>query len=426
MLASTGNQPGNVIKVLPGGFALLREIGTGAYATVYEGVGPDGQKVAIKLLTSSHELAELRFNREIKVMKALPENPYVVQYVADGQAEDGRPFIVMEYVKGFTLGRLLRSGRRLTESAACKLMMQLCDAFSELHKLGLSHGDIKPDNIMLSKDETRAAKGDGGFAPSDVVHLAQVERSGMTMKLLDFGQVRDAQGLLKLLEDERILQGGEFGVDPDIGVVAGTPEYVSPEQVRDAMRADEEEPETDTASDVFGLGVIFYELLSGDVPWPFNPSEEEGPRYQAEARAYLEERSRGPETPGSPSGASPALWSVIARALHSDPKRRQGEARALYQDIDRYDRYGVGVPGDLDNEETVMAYIADLDPTRMKQEEDEEVDTPSETRNTSNSVMAQIQGRRVDRRIDRPDWVTKAVWIAAAAVGYALFVFDLI
>ncbi|MFT7624834.1 MAG: serine/threonine protein kinase [Myxococcota bacterium] len=417
MLASQ-NQAAEVLRALPGGYALMREVGAGAYATVYEGTDPDGQSVAIKLLSSGHELAELRFNREIKVMKALPKNPYIVEYLADGQCEDGRPFIVMEFVKGFTLGTLLRSGRRLTESAACKLMMQLCDAFAELHKLGLSHGDIKPDNIMMSKDNDMVRGGAPGFAPSDVVHLAQVLRSGMTMKLLDFGQVRDTQGLLRLLEDESGLKGGEFSVDPDIGVVAGTPEYLSPEQVRDAMRAEGDIAETDTAADVFGLGVIFYELLSGDVPWPFHPSEEEGPRYQAEARAYLEERSRGADTPRSPSGASPALWSVIARSLHSDAKNRQGEARAMYMDIDRYDRYGVGVPGDLDNEATVMAFLPDLVPGS-----DESLASSTDTVLNGGGPA---EDRRVDKRTGRPGWVTQAIWVAAAAVGYVLLAFDLI
>jgi serine/threonine protein kinase len=375
------------------------------------------------VLTTTDEQARLRFTREIMVMKALPANPYVVGYVADGITDDDRPFIAMEYVKGFTLGTLLRSGRRLTESAACTLMMQLCDAFGDLHKLGLTHGDIKPDNIMLSRDEARAQRNKSGKAsnnPTDVVHLAQVERTGMTMKLLDFGQVRDGQGLLRLLEDESMLQGAGFGVDPETGVVTGTPEYIAPEQVRDAMGGTEQESETDTPADVFGLGVIFYELLAGGVPWPFGSGDDTDPTHQNRAVAYLRERGRNLQSPSAPAACSPALWSVIARALHADPKTRQGDARLLAQDIDRYHRYGVGVPGDLDNEATVMAYLPDLDPTNavatpLTAMEHDELPPPP----------AKEENRRVDRRAGGASWRMKALLLTGGVVTYALFVFDL-
>ncbi len=366
---------------LPGGYTLSKQIGSGAFAVVYEGRDKTGRRVAVKVLDSDHPQAHQRFLREIKIMKSLPENEHIVRYYDDGVTEDKVPFIVMEYVVGFTLGKLLRSGRRLTESAACELMLQLSEAFQSLHKFGLTHGDIKPANIMLSKGKKRK-KGKRKAAPlgsTDVVHLAQVERSGMQMKLLDFGLARDAQGLLKMFEEEDFIPGHDFEEDLDAGMLAGTPEYIAPEQVADARISDPKDARTDTPSDVFGLCVIFYELLSGKTPWPFRSSAKSEKEFKRQTKKYLDERASGTSPAVPVPNTSPALWSVLSRGLNHDPKKRQGDAKTLYADIERYVLYGAGVPGDLDNEETVMAYLPDLDATLEENQLDESTDPTKET-----------------------------------------------
>ena len=319
-------------RFLPGDYLLGKVIDRGVFATVHLGADPKGRKVAIKILSSDHPQAYKRFLREIKVMKALPDSPFVVKLLDDGTLGDNTPFIVMEYIDGFTLGRLFAAGRRLTEQAACELMIQLCRAFDGLHKLGVTHGDLKPNNIML-------------------------QRADMTVKLLDFGLVRDAQGLLKHFEDHDILEGHEFDEDLDYGMLMGTPEYMAPEQIADARITDRTRRKTDTPADVFGLGVLFFQVLTGRRPWPFEPTARSAEEYRLQAKAYLDARldyDEG-EMPGPPEIAPP-LWSIIGKALRKNPKKRQCDARVLLDDIVRYVDTGAGVMG-IDQPDTITAFL---------------------------------------------------------------------
>ena len=314
------------VGALPDGYRLHRYVGRGSFATVYEGRDPRGEPVAIKLLTNEKEKAVRRFRREIAVLRALPESPNVVAYRHHGVTAGGQAFLVMEYVDGTSLSDVTRAGTTLPEPDACALMCQLCDALAELHKLGVTHGDIKPSNIML-------------------------ERGGGTVKLLDFGLVRDAQGLLRLLEEVQILDGDEFGENIDRGVLIGTPAYLSPEQISDASLIDWSRRRTDTPSDVYSLGVIFYELLSGRLPYPFELNREactwENLSDYLSSRTKMED-SQVVELEDS----SRELWTIIRKALRQDPKRRQGDARLLKTDIDKYVTLGVGIPDDDDDAET--------------------------------------------------------------------------
>lgn len=359
-------------RVLPGGYTIQRMIDRGVFAVVYEASTEAGQRVAIKLLDSNHPQALKRFRREIKVMQALPVSPYVVKFIAEGETEDGIPFIVMEYIVGFTLAKLLRSGRRLSEAAACKLMMELCLAFSGLHKLGLTHGDIKPANIMLYKGEVSPTAGGRRSrrwsGSDDVIHLGQVERSGLHMKLIDFGLARDAQGLLKLFEEEDFIPGHEFAEDLDAGMLAGTPEYISPEQITDAREEDIHVHRTDTPSDVFGLGIIFYELLSGQTPWPFVATATSARDYNLEVKRYLDSRASADYRLERLANTNHALWSVIAKTLDPDPKLRQGDAKAMWADIERYVECGAGVPMNLDQDQTILSYLDDIDVEKQAEE----------------------------------------------------------
>ena len=348
----------DVNSEIPGGYRLLRLVGRGNFAKVWEASGPSGEKVAVKILASTHPQAHKRFLREIKVIRSLPENQHVVRYLDHGALLEGTPFLVLEFVLGFTLGQLLSTGRRFSEQAACALMVQLCKAFQGLHSLGVTHGDIKPNNIMLAKSASAPPLAPSSKLAKDVIHLAQVERSALRIKLLDFGLIRDAQGLLRLFEEHEMLPGKDFGEELDVGMLAGTPEYIAPEQLADARREDHEEARTDTPSDVYGLGIVFYQLLTGAVPWPFEPDGRDQDTYRQSVRDYLDQRIGG-QMPIAPPGISSALWSIIARALEPDAKKRQGDAMALAKDIERYMEFGVGVPANLDTQETAMVYLGD-------------------------------------------------------------------
>lgn len=412
-------------RLLPGGYRLERVIDKGCFAVVYEARSSSGERVAVKIPISDHPQAIQRFHREIKVMQQLPQSEHVVTYIDHGEMEEGTPFLVLEYILGFTLAQVLQSGRRLTESAACALMTQLCEAFEGLHKLGMTHGDIKPANIMLAKGESSNARRGRWTGADDVISLAQVERSGMQMKLIDFGLVRDAQGLMNLLEEERFIKGHEFADDLDTGMLAGTPEFISPEQITDARLTDPTKCLTDTPSDVFGLGVIFYTLLHGATPWPFLPKAATADDYRKETKQYLDERvyARADRLPST----SPALWSIIARSIEADPKKRQGSAMELKADIVRYVDHGVGVPGDLDNGETVMAYLADLDPRNQSEEQnilDELTSDPTPElmkRRTSSDLRRRSSVLEVDSEQPPMSRREKAVWLAFAVVCYTIF-----
>ncbi len=321
MAAGTAEHDPYAGRTLEGGFRTHQLIGRGMFARVYDGAGPDGQPVAIKILTRRDEQAERRFYREIKVCRELPPNPHVVGFRGQGQAPDGAPFMAMELVDGFTLRSVLKPGFRLDERPACGLMVQLCESFQGLHQLGLAHRDIKPDNIMLTN-------------------------VGKRVKLMDFGLVKDAQGLLKLFEEQDILAGQDFADNLEEGMVAGTPEYMAPEQISDPSLSDPLMERTDTTADVYALGVIFYQMLSGRKPFPARIDGDDREATRQMLR-YMEWRlEQDDDDLPVIDTITPELWSIVAKALRRNPKHRQGTAGALLADIERYLEHGEGVEED--------------------------------------------------------------------------------
>ena len=324
-------------STLPGGVRVGRLVGEGVFAQVFDGWLPSGDRVAVKVLRRRDKQAQRRFNREIQVQRALPPSPHVVGYRAHGTTEDGRPWLAMEYVDGFTLSKVFDQGRPMTPSQACTLMLQLCDSFGGLHRLGLAHRDIKPANVMITF-------------------------KGRIVKLMDFGLVRDAQGLLRLFETEDILEGREFADDIDHGMLAGTPEYMAPEQITDPSLPEGAAGRTDTTADVYSLGVIFYQLLAAKKPFPFVVTATTEREYQKEVMSYLRSRLWTDDSALMPiPGLSEALWSVVAKALRREPKLRQGDATALHADIKRFVETGQGVPKDIDESRTLAVDTAGLE-----------------------------------------------------------------
>jgi serine/threonine protein kinase len=312
---------------LPGGFRVGRVCGRGVFAFVFEGQGPTGERVAIKVANRLDDQAVRRFHREIKVSRELPPSENVVGYRAHGMTPDQRPFLAMEFVDGSTLGAVLAPGQALGEAAACALMLQLCKSFAGLHRLGIAHRDVKPDNIMIT-------------------HRPRI------VKLMDFGLVRDAQGILKLFEQQDVLEGHDFSESLDAGMLAGTPEYMAPEQISDTARNDED-GRTDTQADVYGLGAIFYQLLSGRKPFPLVLKKQTERTLLKELPKYLVWRLAQTDDDLQPlEGLNPNLWSILQKALRHDPKHRQGDAMELYSHVERYVHRGEGVLED-DMEETM-------------------------------------------------------------------------
>ena len=372
-----------------------RLLGSGAFARVYDGLTPRGGRVAVKIQMSDHGQALARFKREVKVSKALPPNPFIVGYRGEGNTRDGRPFLALEYVDGYTLADLFASDVKPTLRGACRLMMQLCDAFAALHKLGLTHGDIKPRNIMITRD-------------------------GRAVKLLDFGLVRDSQGLLQLFEEHDILSGKDFADDLDAGMLMGTPEYMAPEQMADADVDDRSQRRTDTPADVFGLGVIFFEMLTGKRPWPMESAPGGGGHVQ-QALKYMDWRLGLKDIAlPRPAEIEPALWSIIAKALRQNPRNRQGDARALRVDIQHYLDTGGGVSeGDMQVTTTAIEVEA-LQSLLIEASRRMKVPDFAAMEKPPSEMFQPVESRSSQR----PQWpiivgATVVAWLLVAAALYA-------
>jgi hypothetical protein len=205
-----------------GGYTILKVIGQGGMGRVYlardERLDRD---VAIKVLHATRagdRAARMRFLREGRAAAAV-EHPHVMTIHQVGE-QDGLPFIVMQRLEGQTLGQYHERGGMVPLAEVLRIGREAAEGLAAAHRLGLVHRDIKPDNIFLA-------------APTRQV------------KIIDFGLARDAA------ED-----GATITVE---GAVVGTPAYMSPERIADQ--------EIDARGDIFGLGVILYELLSNRLPF---------------------------------------------------------------------------------------------------------------------------------------------------------------
>lgn len=320
---------------LPGGYRIRRLIGAGAFAWVYHATTARNESVAIKVLQSASPEARTMFVREIKILRQLPLSANCVRYIDDGVTDDGLLFLAMEYVDGCTLKDGFKFKPVWDVDEACELMLQLCDALGGLHRLGLAHRDLKPENIMLTRD--------------------------WQVKLMDFGLVKDAQGLLKLFESEDILTGRDFAENIDKAMLAGTPEYMAPEQFSDPLVEDESQARTDTWTDVYSLGLIFYQLLTGRKLFPFQPSATDQSGYARALLAYIKSRTNFSDRDlVRPEEIPPALWPVIAAALRQDPKRRPHDAAALAVLIRQYVETGESAGAFEDDSQTSIADMSKL------------------------------------------------------------------
>ncbi|MFS8067182.1 MAG: serine/threonine-protein kinase [Byssovorax sp.] len=216
--------------VLAGKYRVERVIGEGGMGVVLAATHLRlGQRVAIKLMRRDvvNEEAVERFLREARALVRL-RSEHVTRVIDAGEAENGVPFLVMEYLEGSDLSHLVDQRGALAVKDAVEYLLQACEAIAEAHAAGIIHRDLKPANLFL----TRAPDG------SD------------SIKVLDFG-------ISKLIEPEDGSQSKKLTATT---TVFGSPAYMSPEQMRSARYAD-------ARSDIWSLGVILYELLAGVIPF---------------------------------------------------------------------------------------------------------------------------------------------------------------
>ncbi len=266
-------------------YRLVERIGAGGMGTVYRAERTDGafeREVAVKIVRGRIVRPEdlLRFRTERQVLASL-DHPNVARLLDGGTTEDGRPFLVMELIDGLPIDRYCAT-EGLGLHARVELFQQVCAAIEYAHQNFLIHRDVKPDNVLVTADGT--------------------------VKVLDFG-------IAKLLEPESLPFAAPV---TRTGVRPMTPGYASPEQIRG-------EPVT-TRSEVFVLGVLLYELLTGHSP------------FVAKGALTHEIEAAICATDGLPAGAALRgdLGAIVGKALRADPEQRYGSVLQLADDLRRF------------------------------------------------------------------------------------------
>ena len=265
-----------------GPYRIVRLLGAGGMGAVYEArQEPLNRRVALKTLHAkcvTDPQLVARFFNEAKVLSSL-EHPSIVQISDFGHAADGTAYLVMEYLRGQSLGHRLRGGNgRLPLVAALQVVWQVAEVLSIAHAQWVVHRDLKPDNLMLVADP--------------------VAPSGERVKVLDFG-------IAKLLN-----QAEPGGIRTDTQAVMGTPMYMSPEQCAGAGRVD-------AKSDVYSLGCVLFQLLAGRPPFVA-----EGTGQLLGMHLYEEPPALSVLAPEVPA----AVCALVHRLLLKDSRQRPGMA----------------------------------------------------------------------------------------------------
>jgi serine/threonine protein kinase len=308
---SVGEVAGTVIA---GKYTLVEVIGEGGMGAVWRAKQTEPVKrfVAVKLIKAGMDSKQVlaRFEAERQAL-ALMDHPNIAK-VLDGGLHEGRPFFVMELVKGVPITHFC-DARKLPPKERLELFVPVCQAIQHAHQKGIIHRDIKPSNVLIAL-----------YDDNPVV------------KVIDFGVAKATGGTLT-----------EHTIDTGFGAVVGTPEYMSPEQ------ATFNNLDIDTRSDVYALGVVLYELLTGSPPFSRKELEKKG--LLEMLRAVREEEPPRPSARLSTAEALPSLsanrgtepkkltsllrneldW-IVMKALEKDRARRYETANGLAADVLRY------------------------------------------------------------------------------------------
>ena len=268
-------------ELIDGRYQLIRHMASGGMATIYEGLDTRlDRKVAVKIMHShlaQDEQFVERFIREAKASAAL-SHPNIVSVQDQGWNQNGTPavFLVMELVEGHTLREYLNEQGALSVASGIQFLLPVLSALSAAHKLGIVHRDIKPDNILISKEGR--------------------------IKIADFG----------------LAKGPLLGttVTAESSIVLGSVSYLSPEQVQRGI--------ADARSDVYSAAITAFEIFTGEKPY----AGEEPIQI-----AYMHVNERVPLMSTKRSGIPPELDQLIYRASNSDPDARPRDGSEFHQSL---------------------------------------------------------------------------------------------
>jgi serine/threonine protein kinase len=261
-------------------YKILDRLGKGRMAGVYKAQHQLGQIVAIKVLppSKSRDAGLLRrFQREARLALQL-NHPNIVRAFQTGTA-DSLHYLVMEYLEGETMDDVLARRGKLPPAEAVRLIYQALQGLQHMHTRSLVHRDLKPSNLMLV-----------GSKPDSTWHA--------TVKILDIG-------LGRTLVEQRVGETADGGLTGE-GVLLGTPDYMAPEQARDARGID-------IRADIYSLGCVLYHLLAGHPPFPDTNLLSQMIRHASEAPRPLKEFN-----PAVPDG----LQQILDWMLAKDPAQR--------------------------------------------------------------------------------------------------------
>jgi tetratricopeptide (TPR) repeat protein len=309
---TSGELPGTV---LAGRYQLREQLGEGGMGVVWlaEQTQPVRRTVAVKLIQAGLDSRNVlaRFEAERQAL-ALMEHPNIARVLDGGATDSGRPFFVMEYVPGVPITRFCDDAR-LTIADRLALFLSVCSAVQHAHQKGIIHRDLKPSNILVSRVDGRAVP-----------------------KVIDFGL---AKAMHQPLTEQTLVTAH--------GMILGTPLYMSPEQA-ELINLD-----VDTRADVYALGVILYELLTGTTP--LETQRLRGTSWPEILRLIKEDEPPRPSARLSRSESSPTVaaqrqlepvklkkllrgdldW-IVMKCLEKDRERRYETAAGLAKDVERY------------------------------------------------------------------------------------------
>jgi predicted Ser/Thr protein kinase len=272
-------------KLIKGRYNVISKIGEGGMGSVYlaEQVSI-GRKVALKVLQGNYASDDEfigRFRREARLAASLNHRNIVTIYDFD-QGNDGSLFLAMEYLQGDKLSEVIRKDGALDIGRAVRLGLQIADGLAAAHRAGVIHRDIKPDNVMVV----------GARGTEEV-------------KLMDFGIAR-------------MMDTGTMGNLTRPGMIMGTPAYMAPEQAEGA--------DVSEKTDIYALGIVLYEMLSGSVPFKASTPSAVLIKQLQESPAPLRKIRR--EVPA-------ALERIVMQALEKKPQKRPHDMPEVVQELQK-------------------------------------------------------------------------------------------